>query len=343
MARMMDLSSNSETAGTATAEACIAVENRVVQALASDLPPVADLCRHLSRYHGKMVRPTLTALSGLAAAAHTTGTEPARVSDDLVTLGAVVEMVHLATLVHDDVLDEADQRRQSHTVNRLAGNEAAVILGDYVFSAAFSLCSTLNDASTTLAIGRTGMALCAGELLQLHHRGNFSLDEPTYFELVKGKTASLIAASASLGCKHGTGQAGRGDDALQSRFESFGELLGVAFQVQDDLLDLTGDQRLVGKSLGKDVEKGKLTLPLIHHLATAPPAQRGQTLRLVQHPNNPRAALLAALHSTGSIDHARSVAGGLIDEAKGRLAPLAPSSAKRILLSMADAVVSRNH
>lgn len=344
---MMNLGveADAQGVGVAVARACAQVEKRVAGALASDLPPVQALCKHLEQYHGKMVRPVLVVLSGLATRPEPAGTPEPAVADALITLASVCEMVHLATLVHDDVLDEADVRRKTQTVNRLAGNEAAVILGDYVFSAAFALCSTLGDAKASEIIGRTGMTLCAGELVQLYHRQNLSLDEPTYFELVRRKTASLISVSAALGCRQACGT-----DDQQARLGTFGEKLGVAFQIQDDLLDIAGDQRVVGKSLGKDMEKGKLTLPVIHHLATASAAVRGATLQLLDSggsarpgdsPASSRDALIRALDSTGSIDHARRVAERLVDESKQELAPLPESGAKSMLLSMADAVVNR--
>jgi octaprenyl-diphosphate synthase len=282
-------------------------------------------------------------------------------------------MIHMATLVHDDVLDEADIRRQGATVNRLRGNEAAVVLGDYVFSAAFRLCSTLDSQHAALLIGQTGMTLCAGELLQLHHRRNFSIDEPTYFEIVKRKTGSLIAIACRLGAlqslgvprlsepglgvpRHSVADSGGPDSDLPTRFENFGLKLGVAFQIQDDLLDLTGDQIIVGKPLRKDAELGKLTLPIIHHLATASPQRRAATLLLLEdfgsssstntpgrHDESRRAKeLLDALESTRSIDHAHATAKRLVDEAKSLLAPIADSPAKQALLAMADQVVTRS-
>lgn len=346
MARMMDLSTYTDASPggaavmLAVGQACAEVERRVSSTLASDLPPVNTLCRHLEQYHGKMVRPVLVILSGLATAGvRSDANSP--VPDAAVSLAAVCEMVHLATLVHDDVLDEADVRRKTQTVNRLAGNEAAVILGDYVLSAAFALCSTLGDAAIAETIGRTGMTLCAGELVQLHHRQNLSLDERTYFELVKRKTASLISVSAALGCR----LAG-GDAELQARLGAFGEKLGIAFQIQDDLLDITGDQRVVGKSLGKDMEKGKLTLPVIHHLASASPAARGRTLTLLSEPapnasEGGRADLVEQLATTGSIAHARRIAESLANEAKRELEALPESPARQMLVQMAESVVAR--
>lgn len=318
------------------------VEARLDEQLASGLPPVQSLILHVERYRGKMVRPTMALLAGLATnpKAHEAPAD-GHIGPREITLAAVFELIHVATLVHDDVLDEADTRRQSPTVNHLHGNEAAVILGDYLFSAAYHLCSTLNDADASLRVARVGMTLCEGELLQNHHRGNFALDEETYYSIVRRKTASLIAVA----CRLGASQAGAAPDAADG-FESFGMELGVAFQIQDDLLDLTGDQAVVGKSLGKDVEKGKLTLPLIHHLATASPELRRASLALLEQAESADhhgrgAAMVAALGRTDSINHARKTAQRCIDQAKAALTPLPESSAKRLLLSLADAVVDR--
>jgi octaprenyl-diphosphate synthase len=322
------------------------VETRMQQQLTSDLPPVQRLCRHVERYHGKMIRPALAMLSALASAppdeATTLKPEP---HDNVVVISTVCEMVHLATLVHDDVLDDADTRRRTQTVNSLRGNEAAVILGDYLFSAAFGLCSTLGDQRTSQRIAEVGMVLCAGELLQLDHREDFSLDEPTYFEIVKRKTASLIAAACELGSRQGS-RAGGASTEASVLLERFGTSLGIAFQIQDDLLDLTGDQQVVGKSLGKDLEKGKLTLPIIHHLASAGGEKRGRTLELLH--NNTmdateRSNLLRGwMAETDSINHARRVAESLVADARQALEPIPDSPAKRVLALMADAVVNRN-
>lgn len=340
------------------------VEEAFDRALRSDLPPVQRLVAHLETYRGKMLRPSLVILSGLAASPTSSlnrSVTPSLPTHAHITIAAVCEMIHMATLVHDDVLDEADIRRQGATVNRLRGNEAAVVLGDYIFSAAYRLCSTLDSQQAALLIGQTGMTLCAGELLQLHHRQNFSIDEPTYFEIVKRKTGSLIAIACRLGAMQswvprlsepGLGgvelgeahptKVGLGDADLPNRFEQFGMKLGVAFQIQDDLLDLTGDQGVVGKPLRKDAELGKLTLPVIHHLAAATPQRRAATLLLLED-FSPAGAkkLLEALDSTRSIDHAHAAARELVAGAKALLADLPDSPAKATLMAMADQVVSR--
>ncbi len=333
------------------------VEKRFDAQLWSDLPPVRRLCQHVERYRGKMLRPMLVFLSAMAAGEDDGDPAGWTPGDDLVSLAAVCEMIHMATLVHDDVLDEADTRRRGSTVNRLHGNECAVILGDYLFSAAYHLCSSISGEAgrqAALLIGKTGMTLCAGELLQLHHREDYSIDEETYFEIVRRKTASLIAAACRLGAMHardglngagGGGAGGGGGESPADRLHEFGLKLGIAFQIQDDLLDLTSSQTVVGKSVGKDVELGKLTLPLIHHLAAAAPLSRGRTLDLLSQPEFRTQAppvLLEALEQTGSIAHARKTARGLVERAKQELESLADGPGRRFLRAMADAVVDRS-
>ncbi len=316
-------------------DALARVRVRFDEQLRSDLPPVSRLVRHVEHYRGKMLRPTLVAACGLA-------TGP--LLDSHITLAAVCEMVHMATLVHDDVLDEADTRRRGRTVNRLHGNEAAVILGDYLIAGAYHLCSQLDSQAAALLIGRVSMTVCSGELLQLAHRADFSLDEPTYFEIVERKTASLIGAA----CRLGAWCSGADEPACQ-RLERFGRDLGVAFQIQDDVLDLTGRESVVGKSVGKDLEKGKLTLPVIHHLATCAPVERGRSLLLLEracgpdHDGRADAAerIVARLADTDSIGEARKCAANLIERAKGELGALPGSPAKTYLAMMADAVVNR--
>ena len=328
-------------------EALLEVERVFDRELASELPPVEQLCRHIERYRGKMLRPSLVILSGLVAHPDAGATHP----DDLASLiterhhmaGAVCEMIHMATLVHDDVLDEADMRRRGETVNRLRGNETAVMLGDYLIASSYHLCALIRDHRTSEALAATSQRLCTGELLQLHHRDDLSLDEPTYFEIIDRKTAVLIAESCRLGAHHG----GASDGAREALGE-FGRLMGLAFQIRDDLLDLTGDEAVVGKSIGKDLEKGKLTLPMIRHLREVSATERAETIRLAQRAETPDAGgdtaaceLAQRLRESGAVRHAEATVADLIDRGLGQLHTLPDSAARAFLMHIARATAER--
>ncbi|MFG0286168.1 MAG: polyprenyl synthetase family protein [Phycisphaerales bacterium JB039] len=317
------------------------VAGRFDDHLASELPPVRDLCHHLRGYRGKMLRPALTLLAAMTAA----GRPAAELlqgdrGEDLVRIAAVCELIHMATLVHDDVLDDADIRRRTRTINRLRGNETAIILGDYLIASAYHLCSTLQDQAVALLVAATSRTLCEGELLQLHHREDWSLDEPTYFEIIDRKTAALISAACRLGAR----AAGAGAGA-EGRLAEGGRLLGIAFQIPDDLLDLTGAEGVVGKSLGKDPQKGKCTLPVILWLAEAQPIERGQRLGRLRQVTDPAAgpasALAEALDRAGALDRARQRASDLVERARALLAASPPSPARQLMDLMARAIVER--
>ena len=268
-------------------------------------------------------------------------------------VATVVEMVHMATLVHDDILDEADLRRRGATINHLAGNEAAVMLGDYLISHAYHLCSSIGRADIARRIAHATNTVCEGELLQLANRNNWRLDEETYYEIIRRKTASLCGVCcrcAAVLCDHDLpADAQRIPEALYT----FGEKLGIAFQIVDDLLDLTGDAQTVGKTLGRDLDKGKLTLPLIHYLSQADASAKAEALALMEQramldaDETFRArsveSLRGALADTDAVSYARDAAAKLIEEAKASLTDNLPPTAARAMLSrMADAVLTRN-
>jgi octaprenyl-diphosphate synthase len=296
--------------------------------LVSDSPVISDLCRHVGQFHGKMLRPAVLLLAARAAGE----LRPAHR-----VLAAVVEMVHIATLVHDDVLDEADIRRRAATVNRLWGNERAVLMGDFLFSHAFHLCSSLESQHAARVIGQVATTLCEGEIMQVSNRDNFELHESEYFDIITRKTASLIAACCSLGARYAGAEEG-----VVRRLHEYGLSLGIAFQIVDDLLDLTGDEADVGKSLGRDVHKGKLTLPIIHYLRTARAEGRARLLSVLRGDDPHRyREVCTVLRDTQSLEYAMGVADGHIQRALGAISDLPPSDAKSSLTVMAEFVVAR--
>jgi octaprenyl-diphosphate synthase len=295
--------------------------------LFSELPVVNELCARVRHYRGKMLRPALVLLSGKACG---------QINGEHITLAAVVEMVHMATLVHDDVLDEADLRRQSPTVNRVEGNEAAILLGDYLISHAFHLCSSLDSQYASRLIGATTNTVCEGELQQVHHRGDDELTLEQYLQIITRKTAALTGACCRLGAYY-AGAAPAVVDAL----ETYGLEVGVAFQITDDVLDITGSEARMGKTLGRDLDKHKLTLPVIHCLQTA---DRGTARRVREHlaANRPdRRQLREWLESTGSIRYALVSARRYVDAAVARLDDLPPTDARDTLIRMARMIIER--
>ncbi len=319
--------------------------------LESDLPCVNELVTHAQRYHGKMLRPMLVLVTSMAvrppAHAQISGAKPEQTEQGYLVAAAVVEMVHMATLVHDDILDEARMRRRGATINHLRGNEAAVMLGDYLISHAYHLCSSLSRTDISRIVAHATNTVCEGELLQLANRHNLDLDEQTYFQIITRKTASLCGACCRIaaeldGCEEPVAQAMYG----------YGQTLGIAFQVVDDVLDLTGDQATVGKTLGQDLAKGKLTLPLIHALAALDDGGRQELRRLLSDQADPSLSDEAAaqgarrivqlLEAGNCLDYARDRALGLIDQAKAHAVKHLPDTPVRaFMLDMADAVVTR--
>jgi octaprenyl-diphosphate synthase len=296
--------------------------------LASRFPFVQSLVGHCSDFRGKRLRPALVLLSGRACGG-TTSDHP--------VLAAVVEMIHTATLVHDDVLDESVVRRHAATINAEWGTETAVLLGDYLFTHAFHLAASLESTLACRWIGRATNLVCEGEMMQIHHRGNFDLTEHDYFAIIRGKTAELTAVSCRLGA-HYAGASAPVVEAL----EEYGRNLGIAFQIADDVLDIWGEEHATGKSLGTDLEKQKLTLPLIRLLATAPPASAEAVRRLLAEadPKN-RHALRPYLESSGALDYAWSRAEHVAARATAALDVLPESAAKSTLRDLAAYVVRR--
>jgi octaprenyl-diphosphate synthase len=307
------------------------VQSRFNQELAGDLKCVNSLVKHVSRFHGKMLRPCLVLLSGKACSTN------GKLVDAHLTLATVVEMVHMSTLVHDDVLDEAELRRKGATINHLRGNEAAVLLGDYMISHSYHLCSSLDSQMASRLIARTTNQVCEGELLQIDNRNNIDLDEATYLEIITRKTAVLTAACCTLGATF----AGA-DESRVKQLETYGLSLGIAFQIQDDILDIVGETSTVGKTLGIDIEKGKMTLPMIHFLRTAPMEHRTLLRSLLASRDGDKVDRIRNLIlPSKSIQYARDRARELVDRARTAIGDLPDSEAKRVLDAMAEFVVSR--
>jgi len=318
------------------------VQRRFSKELTSDLPSVNRLVQHINHYRGKMLRPLLVLLSAKAAEPNSTA-----IDESLRVVATVVEMVHMATLVHDDVLDEAETRRKTETLNHLSGNETAVMLGDYLISHSYHLCTSLNSPWISRAIARTTNTVCEGEVLQLSHRGRLDMSSSVYFDIIRRKTASLCGVCCELGAK-----LQNVDESVVQHLTRFGEQLGMAFQIVDDLLDLTGHEASVGKTLGTDLTKGKLTLPLIRLLEQATPQDQAEIRDLLLALSGPstnghRPALTQSLMTMMSkyrvLEGARQEAEQLIKQAKACLTEVCDDSpARRVMLDLSDRVLDRS-
>jgi octaprenyl-diphosphate synthase len=314
-----------------------AVDRRFTEELSSDIACVNLLVKHVSRFRGKMLRPMLVLLSGRAVGVAGAGAGGGELTDAHVTIATVVEMVHMATLVHDDVLDEAELRRKGATINHLRGNEAAVLLGDYLISHSYHLCSSLDSQFASRVIARTTNQVCEGELLQIDNRNNLDLSEETYLEIITRKTAVLCATCCLLGATFAGAT-----ESQTAALETYGRCLGVAFQIQDDILDIVGDADTVGKTLGIDIEKQKMTLPVIHFLRTAPPEHRKLLRSLIASREADKIERIRNLIlPSNSIDYARDRARQLVDKARSALSALPDTEARRVLDTMAEFVVTR--
>jgi octaprenyl-diphosphate synthase len=304
------------------------VEQILKRELRSDYPFVDELVKHGFRLGGKRLRPALLLLAAQACGG---------VNEDHHILATVVEMIHTATLVHDDVLDEAALRRHLETVNARWDNQASVLLGDFLFSHAFYLASTLDTTFACQVIGRATNIVCEGELRQIDSRAKFSLTEEEYVGIIEAKTAELTACSCLLGAHYADA-----DAEATAAMGRYGRTLGIAFQIVDDLLDLEGDEATTGKSLGTDLEQQKPTLPLIHLLAQASPADRPSVLEILSREgNHRREALQPWFAQYDALGYARKRAEEYATQARNELAGLPESPAKLVLEGLTHFVVAR--
>lgn len=248
---------------------------------------LGDLVGCVTDARGKMLRPKVFLLCSQLAS---------EIGDDHFRLAAVVEMIHMATLLHDDVIDNADLRRQQPTVNSLYGNERAVLMGDYVLAGAFMISSRLNSPDVQYELSQMTARICRGEILQDIKRGDFSLSRQEYISIITDKTACFFETVARLGSVLA------GDEEYIGSLGKFGLNLGLAFQIRDDVLDIIGSRANQGKTLGTDADGAKLTLPMIHFFENADRQAQDDMLNLIKAHED----FSNLLRDSGSLDFAIS-------------------------------------
>ena len=304
------------------------VEEVLRRELSSDNPFVDRLVKHGFRLGGKRLRPALVLLSAKACG----GIRP-----EHLTLAAMAELIHTATLVHDDVLDEATIRRHLDTVNARWNNEASILLGDYLFARAMCLASSLDDPFACRLVSQSTRKMCEGELKQIEGRGDYGLTEADYFEIIAGKTAALTACCCRVGAHYAGAKLAVCDDLA-----GYGYDLGIAFQIADDVLDLSGNESIVGKSLGTDLVKQKATLPLIRLLDVVGQEKRAEVISLLSAAgNHHRDALQPWFDRYDAVGYAHEKAHWFSRRADGQLASLPTTAACTSLSGLTDFVVTR--
>ena len=295
----------------------------------SEEPFLLQLLEHIQKYRGKQIRPALL----LLVARHTARS----VTDDHVKIAGVIEIIHTATLVHDDILDDAALRHNVETLHRRWGERAGILLGDYLYSRAFALSTEVAGMAQVLSVATN--TICEGELLQIGSRFRPDLGEETYFEIIRKKTATLHAVACSLG---GVLSGLRKTDV--DRLHDFGMDLGVAFQIIDDCLDYSGQEAVVGKSLGTDLRQGKATLPLIYLLERLDPASAAELIEALRHPLGPavEARIARQVRETGAVADSMDRARAFIDSARSRISGF-DADLRESLDQVAEYVISRRH
>lgn len=310
-------------------EPMVQVEKDLDALYRSGYKGVDELLRYIAGYRGKRMRPAIVLLTGLACG---------KLTPEHVKLAVVLEVLHTATLIHDDIIDEADVRRNVESVNTRFGNETAVLLGDFLFSESFRIAVELEDAQVGREVSLLCRDLCLGEMLEITLRHDLGLDEDEYLDVIEKKTAVLFEVGCGLAAR-----LSGADETREEALREFARCMGLAFQVVDDCLDLVGAEGDMGKSLGNDVAHGMTTLPFIHFLRTAS-EERGQAFReaFAQPIGAERdVAIRAFLAETDSVEYAYGRAREWTARARACLETLPETPYRKALVEILEFVVSR--
>src|SRR5437762_795051 len=297
--------------------------------LESDVALVREVARYIVAAGGKRLRPALLLLACGALGYR---------GEPRFALAAVVEFIHTATLLHDDVVDESELRRGLRTANAAFGNAASVLVGDFLYSRAFQMMVEVDDMRVMRVLADATNTIAAGEVMQLMGSHDPEVDEARYLEVIRRKTAKLFEAAARLGAV-----LAKGASAVEEGLARYGAHVGTAFQLIDDVLDYSGEEAAIGKSLGDDLAEGKPTLPLIHAMRAGSPADKDRVRRaIVDGGRADFGEVLKAIRASGSLDYARAAAQREAQAALAALEPLPQSEFKRSLLELASFSVVRH-
>jgi octaprenyl-diphosphate synthase len=305
------------------------VDNVITRRLESEVPLVGQVSRYIISAGGKRLRPTLLLL--VCGALGYTGAQR-------YNLAAVVEFIHTATLLHDDVVDDSEMRRGLATANESFGNPASVLVGDFLYSRAFQMMVDAGDMRIMAILSDATNVIAEGEVMQLMNMHNPSLGEDDYLRVIRSKTAKLFEASARLGAI-----LAKANSSVENACAQYGQALGTAFQVIDDVLDYEGDPAVMGKNVGDDLREGKATLPLIIAMQRGTNDQKKMIQQAIETGDlSQLSAILSVVRETGALDASRQAAAAEAMRAIAALEHLQPSQYKDALLQLASQLLIRN-
>jgi len=308
----------------------LAVDAAIRRRLQSDVVLIRQIAEYIIAGGGKRLRPALVFL-----AAGATGYR----GEHHVELAAVVEFIHTATLLHDDVVDESELRRGRKTANAEFGNAASVLVGDFLYSRAFQMMVAVRSMRVMEVVADATNAIAEGEVLQLLNARNLAITEAAYLDVIRRKTAKLFEAAAQLGAILGEATA-----EIERGLARYGIHLGTAFQLVDDVLDYSGDAAHTGKNLGDDLKQGKPTLPLIHVLQRGSAEQAALVRSAIEGGGRENfGAVLEAIRATGALEYVRNKAKGEASLAREAISALSNSSYRDSLLELAAFAVERDY
>jgi octaprenyl-diphosphate synthase len=307
-----------------------AVTNYILQNLGSNVPLVERISHYIVESGGKRLRPLLVLL-----AANACGYK----GEKHIPLAAVIEFIHTATLLHDDVVDHSELRRGKATANANWGNAPSVLVGDFLYSRAFQIMVEIGKMDVMQVISNATTIIAEGEVLQLLNQRNPDLTEDAYLQVVLGKTAMLFEAATEVGAILADASA---DDREAMRL--YGRHLGIAFQIVDDLLDYLSDAETLGKNVGDDLAEGKTTMPLIHSMRVGSDEDKELIRHAIRQGGlDDLTPVIETVQRNGSVDYTREQAIAQIDLAKSAIANLPDTSFKATLMQIADIAIERTH
>lgn len=288
------------------------VESQILDQVKAFDPALEPYMDYICNTSGKRIRPALAILAGGATGG---------VHADHLKIGVILELIHMSTLVHDDIIDGADTRRKVPTANAKWGNGMAVLLGDALFSHSLLLATEFDCIEICRKVGKASREVCQGEVIQTQRRFDLTLTKEDYFHIIEMKTGALFAAATGIAASlSGV------SEQVEQQLYSYGLKLGTAYQIYDDCLDLVGTEEEVGKTLRTDLEKGKLTLPLLNLIEKASPAQRDKlNKRIIEQQPLDLPVLIGIAEYEGSVESALDTAADMLQEARDDLQILEPS------------------